>query len=159
MSYDLVVFEPESRFENRIQFTRWYQTQTKWEEGNDYRNAENATPNLKAWLLDIIQQFPERDDYSICSTLIYFCFSWPQADKAHRIAFSFAQEHSVGFYDVSSESGQVWMPNSKGKLSLVHSDSGDSKKFWTEAPPCPQCGKQLITKLSKQCLQCGADWH
>jgi anti-anti-sigma regulatory factor len=26
-------------------------------------------------------------------------------------------------------------------------------------PPCPECGKALATKLAKQCLACGADWH
>ena len=25
--------------------------------------------------------------------------------------------------------------------------------------PCPECGEQLMTKLAKQCLACGADWH
>ncbi len=28
-----------------------------------------------------------------------------------------------------------------------------------ETTPCPHCGKPLATKLAKQCLHCGADWH
>ena len=28
-----------------------------------------------------------------------------------------------------------------------------------DAPPCPECGMQLRTKLAKQCRHCGADWH
>ena len=24
---------------------------------------------------------------------------------------------------------------------------------------CPECGSRLRTKLAKQCLECGADWH
>jgi len=28
-----------------------------------------------------------------------------------------------------------------------------------EGPPCPDCGKPLRTKLAKQCVECGKDWH
>jgi hypothetical protein len=34
------------------------------------------------------------------------------------------------------------------------------QQYWPGPfPPCPQCGKALRTKLAKQCLECGADWH
>ncbi len=26
-------------------------------------------------------------------------------------------------------------------------------------PPCPHCGRPLFTERSRQCLQCGWDWH
>ena len=26
-------------------------------------------------------------------------------------------------------------------------------------PPCPFCGRPLFTERSKQCVQCGWDWH
>jgi hypothetical protein len=38
--------------------------------------------------------------------------------------------------------------------------NGPHREFGeTDAPPCPHCGKQLRTKLAKQCVECGADWH
>ena len=174
MSYDLMVFEPDSSFEQRDRFAAWYQAQTKWGEGHDYNSIEKTTPKLQAWLLDSMQQFPSTNspsasiadesefdtEYSIGSKLIYCCYAWPHADAAYQCAFSLAEKHRVGFYDTSSDTGQVWMPNTKGKLSLIHSSEPNQRqKFWTEAPPCPECGKKLRTKLAKQCFECGADWH
>jgi hypothetical protein len=41
-----------------------------------------------------------------------------------------------------------------GRPNGPHREFGESA-----APPCPYCGKQLRTKLAKQCVECGADWH
>ncbi len=45
------------------------------------------------------------------------------------------------------------------KSWVIHKD-GPHREFGDkDAPPCPHCGRQLRTKLAKQCVECGADWH
>ena len=47
-----------------------------------------------------------------------------------------------------------WAKTWRGLPNGPHREFGQS-----DAPPCPYCGKQLRTKLAKQCFECGADWH
>lgn len=42
------------------------------------------------------------------------------------------------------------------KIWFVHPDGPHPEKI---GPPCPYCAKPLFTEQSKQCLQCGWDWH
>ena len=50
-------------------------------------------------------------------------------------------------------------PKSWAKIWVAHPD-GPHRIFGdTNAPNCYHCGKQLRTKLAKQCVECGADWH
>ena len=45
------------------------------------------------------------------------------------------------------------------KIWYLHRD-GPHREFGdSDAPDCPECGEQLRTKLAKQCVACGADWH
>ena len=45
------------------------------------------------------------------------------------------------------------------KIWYLHRD-GPHREFGDRnAPDCPHCGEQLRTKLAKQCVACGADWH
>ena len=50
-------------------------------------------------------------------------------------------------------------PKTWAKIWATHPD-GPHRKFGdNNAPPCRFCGKQLRTKIAKQCVECGADWH
>lgn len=42
------------------------------------------------------------------------------------------------------------------KIWWIHPDGPHEAKV---RPPCPYCGKPLFTEKSRQCLQCGWDWH
>src|SRR5689334_803087 len=42
------------------------------------------------------------------------------------------------------------------KIWFIHPDGPHPAKV---KPPCPYCGKPLFTEKSRQCLQCGWDWH
>jgi hypothetical protein len=45
------------------------------------------------------------------------------------------------------------------KSWVVHKDGPHREYGEKDAPACAHCGKQLRTKLAKQCIECGADWH
>jgi len=42
------------------------------------------------------------------------------------------------------------------KIWALHPDGPRSHK---NGPPCPYCGEPVFTPASKQCLECGWDWH
>ena len=42
------------------------------------------------------------------------------------------------------------------KIWALHPDGPQSHKI---GPPCPYCAHPLFTDQSKQCLECGWDWH
>jgi hypothetical protein len=42
------------------------------------------------------------------------------------------------------------------KIWVLHPNGPQSHKI---GPPCPYCGQPLFTDQSKQCLECGWDWH
>jgi hypothetical protein len=56
------------------------------------------------------------------TSLIYACFAWSKAEDAHPHMMRLAEKHRVGFFNVSSDESEVWIPNSDGKLVLAHSD-------------------------------------
>jgi hypothetical protein len=133
MSYDLMVFDPTAPPKDREGFIGWYNKQTKWTEGHTYDNPAVTTPELRDWFTDIADQYPPMNgphasddvddpkltDYSIGNNLIYASFAWSEADAAYRIMLALAEKHRVGFFDVSSENGYVWLPTSRG-FSCVH---------------------------------------
>jgi len=135
MSYDLMVFEPSAAPSGRQPFMEWYRQQTEWGEGHDYNDPAVSTPALKAWFLDIIQSFPPLNgplssadlpededsvtDYSVGRSVIYCGFARSKSGAAHKKVVELAQKHGVGFFDVSSNGAEVWLPKD-GKLSLAH---------------------------------------
>ncbi|MEH6461766.1 hypothetical protein [Chitinimonas sp. JJ19] len=138
MSYDLMVFASEAAPKDREAFLAWYDEQSEWEEAHSYDNPEVSTPALRAWFLEMIQAYPAMNgpfsstdqqedevsvtDYSVGCSVIYSAFQWPQAEQAYVAMFSLAGKHGVGFFNVSSDKAEVWLPDGKGGLSLAHSD-------------------------------------
>jgi hypothetical protein len=134
MSYDLVVFEPAAAPHERVVFMDWYAQQTEWKEGHTYDDPTVSSPSLRAWFMEMIQQFPpmngplsrrdlpEKDlatetDYSIGTNVIYAAFARSFVGKAYTVMFELAQKHGIGFYDVSDD-GDVWFPVN-GKLVVA----------------------------------------
>jgi hypothetical protein len=126
MSYDLMVFEPSAAPRKRAEFMDWYAQQTEWNEGHHYDDPAVSSPNLRAWFMEMIEQFPPmngplscRDlpewleatttDYSVGRNVIYAAFARSFEGKAHTVMFELARKHGLGFYDVSGE-GDVWLP-------------------------------------------------
>jgi hypothetical protein len=60
-------------------------------------------------------------DYSIGQSVIYVGFAWSVAEAAREAVFRLATKHRVGFFDVSSETGAVWVPDAANGLKQAHS--------------------------------------
>lgn len=132
MSYDLMVFAPEAAPSKREAFLDWYDQQTEWNDDRAYDNPALATPALQAFFAELSAEFPpaaaDSDDetgteYTIAPSLIYLSFlDWDKIDRAHEAVFSLAGKHGLGFFDVSSDLAETWLPDKKGGLRIAHSD-------------------------------------
>ena len=135
MSYDLMVFAADAAPAQRGAFLDWYGEQTDWEEDQAYDNPAVSAPALQAFFAGISAEFPaalveadQSDDetgteYTIGPSLIYMSFlDWDKIDHAHEAVFRLAAKHALGFFDVSSDLAEVWLPDRKGGLRIAHSD-------------------------------------
>jgi len=130
MSYDLMVFDPAAApAKKRGPFLDWYDQQSEWDEGHNYDDPAVCSPALAAFYADIARTFAplvdddgDGTDYTIGKSVIYMTFGWDSVDAAHEAVFRLAGEHKLGFFDVSSDLAETWLPDSKGGLYLAHSD-------------------------------------
>jgi len=139
MSYDLMVFRQEAAPKTRPEFMIWYRDQTKWAEGHNYDDPATTSVELRNWFMEMIQTFPamngpfaiedEDDDnsmitgYGIGRDVIYVDFRWSVAEQAYNKVLLLAGKHGVGFFDVSSDEGDIFFP-----------DNGDLKAIDKKAP-------------------------
>lgn len=135
MSYDLLVFDPDASPRSRAEFMEWYRQQTRWSELHGYNDPDVPTPALRGWFRELIQTFPPMNgplgvddcdnpmvtDYSLGQYVIYAAFSWSQAERAYKCVLELAGKHRVGFFDVSSTAGSIWLPLPDGRLIEVNS--------------------------------------
>lgn len=130
MSYDLMVFDPAAApAKKRAPFLDWYDQQAEWEEGHSYDDPAISSPALRAFYEEIAQTFPAMQDddgpgtdYTIGKAVIYMTFEWERIDDAHETVFRLAAKHALGFFDVSSDLAETWLPDGKGGLYIAHSD-------------------------------------
>ena len=135
MSYDLMVFDPASAPAEHSEFMNWYEAQTEWSEGHSYNDPVVSTEALRKWFHEIAATFPPMNgplavdepedeaawtDYSVGRVVIYAAFAWSEADRAYETVFSLAQKHGLGFFNVSSDGAEVWLPSGAGDLFLAH---------------------------------------
>jgi len=150
MSYDLMVFRKEAAPTSRSAFMNWYENQTEWSEPHGYDDPAKTSPKLRDWFMEIIKTFPamngpyasdddeENDfltDYSIGNDVIYIGFSWSVAEKAYHTVLELAEKHGVGFFDVSSDNGDIFFPLTSGKLEILKDDSESATSSRKEAKP------------------------
>ena len=130
MSYDLMVFDPAAApAKKRGPFLDWYDQQAEWGEGHSYADPAVSSAPLQAFYAAIVATFPaiETDegpgtDYTIGKSVIYITFEWDKIDQAHETVFRLASEHKLGFFDVSSDLAETWLPDGKGGLYIAHGD-------------------------------------
>ena len=132
MSYDLMVFEKTKAPDTKKEFMAWFEKQTEWSEGHDYQSIGVSSPALQNWFMEMKDTFPPMNgeyapdvelldededlenhvtDYSIGREVIYAGFSWSVVDEAYERVQKLAQKHGVGFFDVSSDDGQIILPD------------------------------------------------
>jgi hypothetical protein len=128
LSYDLMVFDAATAPRGRETFMAWYGQQTQWSESHGYNDPEVPTPALRAWFQEMIKSFPPMNgpvasddvddpkvtDYSVGRSVIYAAFAWSQAEPAYQRTKELAAKHRVGFFDVSSNEGYIWLPTPNG---------------------------------------------
>ena len=149
MSYDLMVFRQEAAPKTRTNFMKWYQDQTEWTEEHSYDDPANASTELRDWFMEMTQTFPAMNgpfasddddspnvsDYSIGKDVIYVAFAWSLAEQAYNKTVELAEKYGVGFFDVSSDNGDILFPYN-GKLKPIDnptnnsSGGGESKPWW-----------------------------
>jgi hypothetical protein len=137
MSYDLMVFAPGAAPPKRPAFLDWYDAQTAWDEDHSYIDPAVAAPALQTFYADLAAEFPPAPadvpepqpqpesgtDYTIGRALIYMSFlDWDRIDAAWEAVYRLAAKHELGFFDVSSDLAEVWLPDRKGGLRIAHSD-------------------------------------
>lgn len=130
MSYDLMVFAADAApAKKRAPFLDWYDAQSEWEEGHSYDDPAVSTPALRAFYEELVQAFPPQQedegpgtDYTIGQSVIYMTFEWDKVDEAYEAVSRLAGKHAVGFFDVSSDLAETWLPDGKGGLYIAHSD-------------------------------------
>jgi hypothetical protein len=136
MSYDLLVFAPEKAPKGREEFLAWWDETSEWCEDHGYDDPKVSSTELQVWFLEMIktypamngpfssEEFPEDDstvtDYSLGKEAIYAAFAWSKAEAAYEQVFSLAAKHQLGFFDASSETAAVWLPDGNGGLKLAH---------------------------------------
>lgn len=132
MSYDLMVFEKSKVPTSKKEFILWYEKQVEWSEEHDYKTISVSSPALQNWFMEMKNTFPPMDgeyapdpdlldedenleshtvDYCIGRDVIYVAFAWSVADEAYKLMRSLAQKHNVGFFDVSTDNGDIILPD------------------------------------------------
>ena len=135
MSYDLMVFDPEAAPRGHREFLSWFLSEMEADDGICYMDSAIATEPLRTWYREITKLFPSLNgpdgkdelpedeacacDYSIGKHAIYACFAWSKVEPAYRAVFELAAKHKVGFFNVSSNEEEVWLPSERG-LVLAH---------------------------------------
>ena len=121
MSYDLTVFEISDAPKTRKEFMAWFEKQTEWAEEHSYEDHSVTSTALKSWFEEMITHFPSMNgplasddvddprvtDYCIGKSVIYSAFAWSQSDEALLKMRELSIKHSVGFFDVSANDGEV----------------------------------------------------
>lgn len=131
MSYDLMIFRPESAPRTRDEFMVWFKSQAEWSEEHSYDDPAICSPNMQNWFKEMIQTFPALNgpfavdddhadnenvaDYCIGKDVIYVAFAWSVAEKAYPAMKEIAEKHKVGFYDTSADEGDILFPDGNGK--------------------------------------------
>jgi hypothetical protein len=93
--------------------------------------------------------FPERGIYCPkCQNYIpYFAALDLETEKALRVSGLAAMEQIRRLTGCNMVFAKIW---------AVHPNGPHPERV---GPPCPYCGKPLFSEKTRQCIQCGWDWH
>jgi hypothetical protein len=128
-----MVFDPKAAPRSRKDFLAWYELQTDWQESHGYDDPSVPSPELRAWFQEMILSFPPMNgplamddfdnpklsDYSLGRSVIYVAFNWSESENAYEHVVRLAGKYRLGFFDVSAENGEIWLPNEDGKYDML----------------------------------------
>jgi len=131
MSYDLMVFEATAAPKSREEFMEWYAAQTEWSEDHSCQDHAVTSQALQNWFEEMIEYFPPMNgplasddvddpkvtDHCIGNNVNYSAFSWSEAEGAYSIMRELAIKHSVGFFDVSADNGEILFPGEPSEVN------------------------------------------
>lgn len=137
-----MVFRKEAAPKTRSDFMKWYQEQTEWTEEHSYDDPTNTSTELRNWFMELTHTFPAMNgpfasddddnlyvsDYSIGKDIIYVAFAWSLAEQAYTTMLKLAEKHDVGFFDVSSDNGDILFPDN-GKLKAIDNTTTNSNNW------------------------------
>ena len=127
MSYDLLIFEPDSATDE--DFPRWWeQAVAQWDEPGDFSTIDGSTPAIRSIYRDLIRTFPpfngpdalseeeleEREneglpvaDYTIGADYIYISVGWSDANALVKIVGQMAWTQRLAVAYVSEDSSII----------------------------------------------------
>lgn len=107
----------------------------------------DATPYTRKELEALpLGAIPDRGVYCKHCRAVIPCFADITAEEEERYRDS-DMLHRMKFARDATGCPMLW-----ARLWALHFDGHGM-------PPCPQCGEPLLSKLARQCFECGADWH
>jgi hypothetical protein len=99
-------------------------------------------------LKDVLTSPPNRG-----KSTIYVGFSWNVAEEAYDHALTYAAIHKVGFFDVSTPDGAVWLPSASGYRVVHGATSADRDRERTLANL-----SDVLSDVHKIAHQTALDW-
>ena len=127
MSYDLLIFEPDSTTDE--DFSQWWkQVVAQWDEPRNFSTIDGSTPAIRSIYRDLIRAFPpyngpdalseaeleEREveglpvaDYTIGADYIYISVGWSDANALVKIVGQMAWTQRLAVAYVSDDSSIV----------------------------------------------------
>lgn len=124
-----MVFEATQAPKERKAFMNWYGEQVKWSEDHQYNDSTVCSEGLQRFYTELSESFPSMNvddeifeameeawkdnrltDYSLGSSIIYAAFAYSVANEAYAAMRELAIKHKVGFFDVSSNDGEILFP-------------------------------------------------
>ena len=128
MSYDLLIFEPDSATDE--DFPQWWeQVVAQWDEPGDFSTIDGSTPAIRAFYRDLIRVFPpfngpdalseeeleEREEqglpvagYTIGTDYISISVGWSDANALVKIVGQMAWTQRLAVAYVSEDSSIFW---------------------------------------------------
>lgn len=164
-----MIFRPTAAPENREEFMNWYARQVEWSEEHSYEDPKVASREMQKWFIEMIESFPamngpyadeniETDyltDYCIGKDVIYVGFRWSVAEEAYELSKQLAEKHKVGFFDVSADDGNIFIPDEKGTFYAMDNrqkyNSIEQIKAWGDkGSDTKTVGDIVFDKMEKQ---------
>jgi hypothetical protein len=147
-----MIFDPSAVSVDRHAFLQWYSDMTDWDDSEPYDDPAGAHSRIRSWYDEISKTFPPLStldeslqvdearltDYSIGESFIYVGFGWSMVKEAYRTTKLVAGQNELGFYDVSSPAGEVFLPDQRGGLVPITADLNAASPYhfaiWKRSP-------------------------